>query len=129
MRLKLVSVNGKTFHSVLAKNAQVNPRITENVEHYSVKNLERMYLFLTEDHQSGFAIKPDGELTALFSSVKGRGETLVRKAIELGAYHLNAFEGHLTQLYSQCGFVEEDREKNWTEGGPDVVWMIIRKDS
>jgi hypothetical protein len=55
--------------------------------------------------------------------VRGRGDALVSDAIARGAKHLNCFDGYLPTLYARHGFVEVRREPNWTEGGPDIVYM------
>lgn len=79
--------------------------------------------FLTEDFDSGYAIRANGELVLVFSRVKGRGDQLVASAVSNGAYRLDCFDGYLPDLYRRHGFVEYDREDNWTPGGPDVVYM------
>lgn len=73
----------------------------------------------------GFIVKSDGELVGLFSSIKGRGPDLVLAAINSGATHLDCFDGYLVKFYGQLGFVEYDRQPNWTPGGPAVVYMAL----
>jgi len=80
--------------------------------------------YLTEDRLSGFCIK-DGEITHLFSLVPGRGKMLVAEAIYHRGTHLDCFDGYLPRLYGQFGFKVDCREKNWTPGGPDVVYMSL----
>lgn len=111
------------FHNALHAASAVNPKIKENVEFHPPEKLQHMKTFLSADKHSGYAIKPDGELTAVFSGKKGRGDAILRHATSQGAKHLNAFEGHLTNLYGKHGFKEHRREKNWTPGGPDIVHM------
>lgn len=121
--LRFQYVSPEIFKQKLDEAAQVNARIVANIEKYDVKDLDGFELVLTRDGLSGFAIKPDGELTAVFSAVTGRGVALVSEAIQRGAHHLNAFDGYLTALYRRMGFVETGREANWTKNGPDVVFM------
>ena len=71
----------------------------------------------------GFIVKANGELIALFSMLKGIGQTLVKLAIEKGAKSLDCFDGYLVEFYSKAGFMEVYREPNWNEGGADVVFM------
>ena len=71
----------------------------------------------------GFIVKANGELIALFSMLKGIGQTLVKFAIERGAKSLDCFDGYLVEFYSKAGFMEVYREPNWNEGGADVVFM------
>ncbi|MBV5342460.1 hypothetical protein JZU68_02205, partial [bacterium] len=81
--------------------------------------------FLSTDNLSGYAIGFDGELTSLFSTVKGRGSELINLALTDGANHLDCFDGYLVKLYGKHGFMESKRVANWTPGGPDVVYMAI----
>jgi len=81
--------------------------------------------FLTDDLQSGFRIGWNGELTGVFSLVKGRGDVLVSESVSLGATHLDCFDGYLPTLYGRHGFMEARRERNWVEGDPDVVYMVL----
>jgi len=113
------------FLQALKSASADNARINSNVEPYTREQLSQFKTFLSYDGLSGFAIKPDGELTAVFSAVKCRGEALVAEAISLGASHLNCFDGYLTALYGKAGFQETKRVPNWNIGGPDVVFMKI----
>lgn len=82
---------------------------------------------LSDDLYSGFVVRANGELVYLFSVAPegGRGDDLVRTAGEIhGASHLDCFDGPLVRLYSRNGWVENRREANWTEGEPDVVYMV-----
>jgi hypothetical protein len=82
--------------------------------------------FLAKDRKSGYGVKFDGELIGVFSLVKGRGKDLIKEAVEIdGATKLDCFDGFLPEFYKQFGFEEYKREPNWTEGGPDVVYMRI----
>lgn len=73
----------------------------------------------------GFIVRNGGELIAVFSLVKGRGDSLVKAAIAMGAEYLDCFDGYLPKLYAKHGFVTVKRELNWTVGGPDVVYMQV----
>ena len=72
---------------------------------------------------AGFAVRPDGELVYVFSTVKGQGDVIVRAAIARGADHLDCFDGYLPGLYSRNGIARITSLPNWTPGGPDVVYM------
>lgn len=73
----------------------------------------------------GYAIRADGELVYVFSTVKGKGDDIVASAILNGAVYLDCFDGHLTSLYGRHGFEVVDRVANWTPGQPDVVFMSL----
>lgn len=74
---------------------------------------------------AGFAVRPDGELVYVFSTVKGMGAAIVATALAKGATHLDCFDGHLTSLYGANGFQRVTSLANWTDGEPDVVFMAI----
>jgi hypothetical protein len=71
----------------------------------------------------GFALSSTGELTSVFSAIKGKGDTILSNAIRRGACHLDCFDGYLPTFYARHGFQEVRREPNWTPGEPDVVFM------
>lgn len=80
--------------------------------------------FLTKGGMAGFIVMPDGELTGLFSMVKGQGDALVQIAVQNGASNLDCFDWpKLVSLYSKHGFEIVNRESNWNGVGPDVVYM------
>lgn len=84
--------------------------------------------YLTRDEMTGYAIKSDGELCALFSLERGRGGMAVRNAIGHGATHLDHFDiTHLNGLYAANGFGEYRRAPNWDAGGPDVVYRRLSR--
>lgn len=87
---------------------------------------DAMY-FLSEDGKSGYGVSEESELIGLFSLVPGRGKGMIEEAISLdGVESLDCFDGFLPQYYQKFGFVEYKREANWTEGGPDVVYMRLK---
>jgi len=81
--------------------------------------------YLDSTGSKGYAIDGTGELTSLFSTIKGEGTNLVRSAIKNGAKHLDCFDGFLPTFYKKFGFIEVKRVPNWTEGEPDVVFMEL----
>jgi hypothetical protein len=87
----------------------------------------------------GYAIDPLGDMQNLFNNggPKGAGTVAIMDALANGGKTLDAFSGHLTDLYSQLGFVETGRmdfdpaymPKGWdidADGEPDVVFMAWR---
>lgn len=91
------------------------------VDHARLNSAARY--FVSADHLSGFCID-DGELRAVWSFVKGRGDALVSEAVFFGADRLDCFDGYLPTLYARHGFVETHRVANWTPSEPDVVYML-----
>jgi len=91
---------------------------------YTAKEIKEHGLkpYLSEDKQSGVMIAPDGDMGNVFS-LNHHGRDVVEFAIKNGAKKLDCFDGKLPKFYSEFGFKEYKREKNWTPGGPDVVYM------
>lgn len=99
----------------------------------------RLYVSYDYDSKIGYGIQHDNELFSLFnnSGIQGLGKHAIIDAIEKGADNLFCFEGHLSALYSQFGFVITDLQafddkyapKNWNYkkyGQPNVVWMKLK---
>lgn len=99
-------------------------------------------LYLSEDGESGFGIKPNGDIVSVFSSkkVKGRAHHLLEMAIyEGGGRQLDCFDIYLTKIYEAHGFKpvakmkwndeyipegwNKDNFKDYNNGEPDVVFM------
>lgn len=111
------------FREAIAAAGEARPLIAAaTTEPYDLPEDGRYYL--STDGQSGFGL--DGTtLVGVFSTVKGRGGTLVAHALVEGARDLDCFDGHLPAFYARFGFREVRREPNWTPGEPDVVWMTL----
>lgn len=96
--------------------------------------------YLSETRNSGFAIKPDGDVISVFSRPGGKeGKWAVWAAIANGGKKLDCFDGFLAkEFYPAFGFKEYDRWK-WDDryapegwdyernGRPDVVLMRLRE--
>lgn len=81
--------------------------------------------FLGTGGMLGFVIKQGGELVAVFSLVKGMGDSIMKAAIANGATHLDCFEGYLTEFYKRHGFCSYKIVPNWTKGEPSVHFMKV----
>lgn len=123
--ISLNSVDEYDFLSSMKKASKDQPKIKEFTTDYKPEEIKDFQKYISPDERSGFMIKPDGEITALFSANKGRGDALVKEAIAKGGTKLDAFEGYLPKLYEKHGFKEYKREPNWNKGGPDVVYMAL----
>jgi hypothetical protein len=142
MELKMTIVfQASTPEKLLAGIAALPEKLLGFVSVYSVEEYNGVNIFTSEDGLSGFAIKADGELISVFSSVAGRGREILAAAVASGARKLDCFEDakskHLTKLYSEFGFVEVGRvawddqyaPKVWDYtkfGRPDVVFMEVK---
>ena len=98
-------------------------------------------LYLSEDGESGFGIKPNGDIVSVFSSenVKGRSAHMLEMAISQGGRQLDCFDIYLTKIYEAHGFKpvakmkwndeyipegwNKENFKDYNNGEPDVVFM------
>lgn len=121
---QFIAVTRRMFREAFSLHRDVHPRIAAATSEYVDESNPGGTLFvLTNDKRSGYAIRPNGELVYVFSTVKGRGDAIVDHAVFMGAERLDCYDGYLVTLYGRHGFHESSREPNWTPGGPDVVWM------
>ena len=102
-----------------------------------------MDLYLSEDGQSGIAVKSNGDIVSVFAgdnAPRGSGYTLMLLAIQNGGRQLDCFDTHLPDYYSLIGFKpvakmkwndeyipegwNKDNFKDYNNGEPDVVFMV-----
>jgi DNA-directed RNA polymerase subunit F len=99
---------------------------------------------LSKDGQSGLAVTQDGDIVSAFNTVKGRNaiKYLLPLAIKNGGIKLDNFNGNLSRIYEQFGFVPKSRlefnnsadiaPKNWNyerDGQPDIIFWVHNGDS
>ena len=115
------------------------------VEIKSAEDLSNMRLFRTEGG-SGFAIKPDGDVVAVFAGpgeAKGSSYAMLQAAVQMGGKKLDAFNTYLPDIYETVGFRPVARVKwndayappGWNKetfakyqnGEPDVVLFVYDK--
>ena len=119
-----VKVSGNEFKESLKRVQSFYKVIRESTTPWNEIEIKDVAFFIAGCPAfMGFAISENGELTSVFSSIKGKGDTIMKEAIKQGAKHLDCFDGYLPTFYARHGFQEVRREKNWTEGEPDVVYM------
>ena len=122
------------------------------VEIKTPEELSQARLFQTEAG-SGFAIKSDGDIVAVYSSEnepRGGAYALLEAAVEAGGRKLDAFDTYLPAIYETVGFrpvakiawndeyapkapfaVEDWNKENFLEyndGEPDVVFFVYDPD-
>ena len=64
-------------------------------------------LYLSEDGESGFGIKPNGDIVSVFSNNKaegGRSHYMLEMATAEGGRQLDCFDIYLTKIYEAHGF-------------------------
>ena len=67
--------------------------------------------FQSPDGKSTVSVKPDGDITALASTEKGRGSDLIMTARENGGTKMDCYGKFLKELYEQHGFKAVARVK------------------
>lgn len=116
------SVDYPTFLFAMGRASVTNPRITDACSDAAELPPEAAY-YLNATGTAGFGITGSGELIAVFAAHPGHGAGMVDLAVRLGATHLNCFDGPLVEYYDRHGFRVVERQPNWVDGQPDVVWM------
>ena len=123
-------------------SAMSGHRLGAQVEIKSAEDLASSNLFRTESG-SGFAIKPDGDIVAVFASPsepKGGSYSMLQAAVQAGGKKLDAFDTYLPDIYESVGFRPVARlpwndefappgwDKNafskYSNGEPDVVFFV-----
>ena len=109
------------------------------VEGKSVEELLAARMFVSRNGQSGFAIKPNGDIVSVFSE-KGGGRAILEAAIASGGRRLDCFDTVLPVIYGAHGFKavarmawnDQYKPDDWdyanfqkyNNGRPDVVFMV-----
>lgn len=108
---KFDQVKAGLFKLLVDKVREKGDLYKANIHPYETEEYEKMRTFMSPDRKSGYAIKPSGELVSVHSTVKGRGDDIVKDAIKRGAKKLDAFDikGKLPELYGKHGFKETGR--------------------
>ena len=110
---------------------------------YDVADYRSMRLFVTPDHNAGFAIKGDGDIVSVFNHNTGGpriANAMLALAVQQGGTKLDCFDTSLPHVYAINGF-RVDKRDPWNEeykpdgwdkakfsrfknGEPDVVYMV-----
>ncbi len=123
-------------------NAMSGHTFGAQVEIKSPEELASARLFRTENG-SGFAIKPDGDIVAVFQSGNETGSvgySMMQAAIAAGGKKLDAFDTFLSGIYETAGFKpvarlpwndkfapdnwDKNTFKGFNNGEPDVVFYV-----
>lgn len=84
---------------------------------YPADEYTGMRLFLTSDQQTGFAVKPDGDIVSVFNRNRRNRKavaSILPLAIQNGGTKLDAFDTVLPRLYAPYGFAEVSRT-SWND--------------
>ena len=124
----------QTFQTVTPQEFAEFIEYLRNKDHRYRTNLSQLQYadyacYLSLSRAAGYALSKErnglGEykLANVFSTVTGTGAYAVNDAISRREkLWLSCFE-NLESFYSRFGFVVTAKEKNWTQGGPDVLFM------
>ena len=120
---------------------------TEHGPYVELKSPEEyagMKLFLTEGGHSGVAVTPDGDIVSLFNNKQEsgvrRGSTqLLLNALSEGGKKLDNYDGNLSDIYEQHGFIpvvkvrfdEEFTPPGWKKewGQPYIIFWVHNGDN
>ena len=140
-----------TAQNAIQYNAEMQASLRDNptapqVEIKSPEELQTMNLFRTESG-SGFAIKPDGDVVAVFASPAekpGGAYAMLDAAVQAGGRKLDAFDTYLPRIYETVGFRpvaklkwndeyapegwDKETFKAYNNGEPDVVFFVYDPD-
>jgi hypothetical protein len=104
----------------------------------------QMKTFLTSDGHAGVAVTKDGDIVSVFnnsskSKIKGGATQLLVTALENGGKKLDNFDGTLSRIYEQHGFVPVAKTKfnkefappDWKPefGEPDIMFYVHNGDT
>jgi len=123
--------------------AMAGNKFGPQVEIKSAEDLASSSLFRTESG-SGFAIKPDGDIVAVFASSTepaGGSYAMLQAAVQAGGNKLDAFDTVLPDIYKRVGFRPVaripwndefappgwDKEgvfKKYNNGEPDIIFFV-----
>ena len=137
--------NAAAYNAEMKAALRGNPTAPQ-VEIKSPDELSGMSLFKT-DAGSGFAIKPDGDIVAVYATPdepRGGSYAMLQAAVEAGGRKLDAFNTYLPGIYETVGFRPVaklkwndeyappgwDKEvfKKFQNGEPDVAFFVYDPD-
>ena len=137
--------NAVSYNQAMINSLAGDPTAPQ-VEIKSAEDLAQMRLFQTPSG-SGFAIKPDGDIVAVYASAEEprKGSyAMLEAAVEAGGRKLDAFDTYLPKIYETVGFrpvskiawndeyapVGWDKEvfKDSNKGEPDVIFFVYDPD-
>jgi len=127
--IEIIDVDPSEFEAV---KSHVPEGLKPFLSSYTPAEMKSMGVktFLTKNKLAGAALNGD-EIINVFSLSAGEGKKALLEAITRGGRRLDCFDklpgqDHgLPEYYAKFGFKEVRREKNWTPGGPDVVYMSL----
>ncbi len=140
--------NPKAFQRCIKTAHDENPHGAFLNIKYSADDYSRMQMFIVNTGAAGLAVKPDGDIVSVFKNLNiacndniGKvNRFLMYEALKAGGKKLDCFDGKLSKLYGELGFVpicklkfnDERAPEGWNferDGRPDIVFMVYIGDS
>ena len=107
--LNLERTTNDSQFDIAIKNAKNSNKNGGCVDTHPKNELETFKLFLSNDGMAGVAVKPDGDITAVFknsnSSAKGAVNDLIITARANGGEKMDCYGQFLVNSYEKCGYV------------------------
>ncbi len=101
--LEPTAANAAVFVRAIEK-ARAKSRFGTSVTAYSNAKYVGMRLFVTDNGESGFALKPDGDIISAFSGGGNAAGAMLQTAVAAGGTKLDAFDTVLPWIYAPHGF-------------------------
>lgn len=124
------------FHQAIGRAKQNNMHGAFVTQH-EVSEYANDALFLSEDGNTGVAVTPDGDIVSVFKNPNGKAKKAVHSilltALENGGVKLDNFDGALSDMYWNHGFIPVARTSfdpefaptDWNyarDGQPDIIF-------
>lgn len=126
------------FHQAIGRAKQNNMHGAFVTQH-EVSEYASNALFLSEDGNTGVAVTPDGDIVSVFKNPNGKAKKAVHSilltALENGGVKLDNFDGALSDMYWNHGFIPVARTSfdpefaptDWNyarDGQPDIIFWV-----
>lgn len=127
-----------SFHQAISRAKQNNAHGAFVTQH-EVSEYANDALFLSKDGNTGVAVTPDGDIVSVFKNPQGKAKKAVHSilltALENGGVKLDNFDGALSDMYWNHGFVPVARTAfdpefaptDWNyerDGQPDIIFWV-----
>lgn len=98
----------KRFHDAVVAAKKTNPN-GACVDTHSIEELKTFKLYLSKNNMAGVAVKPDGDITAVFKNSNWRQRRVVNDLIITaranGGVKMDCYGQDLVNMYEKCGYV------------------------
>lgn len=119
------------FASAIKAAKESNPN-GGAVDEHPIEELDTYKLFLSEGGMAGVAVKPDGDITAVFKNTnlqeRGVVNDLILTARANGGEKMDCYGRGLVNMYEQCGYVPVAKVKFNADYVSDPVLLKTKPD-